>query len=479
MKKVASFILAFILLVSFPSSAISSSGAEEYTCENAFSDMAKIDSPYVTSSGFSDYADVEYFYYSDSAYTTDYCSRSLLNDVQKKIYDAVMDSPIGTMSVTIDFAHGELHSDDFTQGFLSPIMNALCYDSPYHFFHAGYQVGYQVASTGYVKRVIYNVRLAEVYTAQGVVTTTYTTDTILQCIEELDAVLESLTFDTSNRYNFVKDVHDYLCDTITYPALDSEYYVADCHDAYGALVNKYAVCQGYAEAFKLICDINNIPCVYISGVTDGGGGHAWNAVQMDDGKWYLIDATWNDQGSYLFYDFFLCGLDSYDTYFGGKKFSVSHIADVGQFIPALDYASDYYECNDHYTLFDATYNCEALDELSILKLSANDAYDNNIYYNGIYVDVDSKATGSSFSVVNKSNATEHWSIAVVGDPNGDESIDVSDYAIAVNCAMSVNSAADDTGSISCDLNGDGFVDALDLVAFAKASSGKDISIVLE
>ncbi|MCD8374032.1 MAG: S-layer homology domain-containing protein [Oscillospiraceae bacterium] len=49
------------------------------------------------------------------------------------------------------------------------------------------------------------------------------------------------------------------------------------------------VCEGYAKAFKLLCDELGIPCVYVT-----GGGHAWNNVKMKDGCWYAVDVTYND-----------------------------------------------------------------------------------------------------------------------------------------------------------------------------------------
>ena len=58
------------------------------------------------------------------------------------------------------------------------------------------------------------------------------------------------------------------------------------------------VCEGYARAFKVLCDELEIPCVLTEGVAkatveDAGGGHMWNYVQIDGG-WYAVDVTWND-----------------------------------------------------------------------------------------------------------------------------------------------------------------------------------------
>ena len=63
---------------------------------------------------------------------------------------------------------------------------------------------------------------------------------------------------------------------------------------YGTFTGQPVVCEGYARAFKMLCDKANIPCALIGGIGNTGA-HMWNAVQMDDGKWYGVDVTWDDQ----------------------------------------------------------------------------------------------------------------------------------------------------------------------------------------
>ena len=47
--------------------------------------------------------------------------------------------------------------------------------------------------------------------------------------------------------------------------------------------------------------------IYVTGLGNGGG-HAWNMVGMDDGKYYWLDATWDDQPYEQFqHDYFLVG----------------------------------------------------------------------------------------------------------------------------------------------------------------------------
>ena len=57
------------------------------------------------------------------------------------------------------------------------------------------------------------------------------------------------------------------------------------------------VCEGYSRAFKVLCDAMDIPCIIMSGKTSYRGSledHMWNYVQMENGKWYAIDVTWDD-----------------------------------------------------------------------------------------------------------------------------------------------------------------------------------------
>lgn len=59
------------------------------------------------------------------------------------------------------------------------------------------------------------------------------------------------------------------------------------------------VCEGYARALKVLCDVLGIPCVLVDGhatnsANTKGEPHMWNYIEMDDGRWYAVDVTWND-----------------------------------------------------------------------------------------------------------------------------------------------------------------------------------------
>lgn len=89
-------------------------------------------------------------------------------------------------------------------------------------------------------------------------------------------------------------VNDYLVDNCTYDseAVESEEIVGNENDAYGALVDKKAVCEGYSRAFQLLCNRLGIDCINVAGTGDGEP-HQWNCVLLD-GEWYEVDVTWND-----------------------------------------------------------------------------------------------------------------------------------------------------------------------------------------
>ena len=99
-----------------------------------------------------------------------------------------------------------------------------------------------------------------------------------------------------SNYEKAKILHDRLCKTTVY--------TMDCNNhqnAYGALVEGKAVCNGYARAYHQLLKEVGIPAWYVAG-TSRGIGHAWNLVKID-GDWYYSDATWDDTNdSFEYFD---------------------------------------------------------------------------------------------------------------------------------------------------------------------------------
>lgn len=122
--------------------------------------------------------------------------------------------------------------------------------------------------------------------------------------------MDSVSVGDSDRYRYI---HDYLCNKLYYndDAASSSASSApehiNAHNAFGALIGLgfrnnelfgrgNVVCQGYADAFLLLCQQVGLPCTVVIGAGSGSStesDHMWNAVQLD-GNWYCLDVTWDD-----------------------------------------------------------------------------------------------------------------------------------------------------------------------------------------
>ncbi|MFT8889057.1 MAG: transglutaminase domain-containing protein [Ethanoligenens sp.] len=92
-------------------------------------------------------------------------------------------------------------------------------------------------------------------------------------------------------------LHDALVEACAYniAAASNTSAYPQAFTAYGALVDGSAVCEGYAKAMKLLLDSAGLHSLYVTGTASSGGEsgpHAWNMVYV--GKWYQVDATFDD-----------------------------------------------------------------------------------------------------------------------------------------------------------------------------------------
>lgn len=471
MKKILCLSLSVILMLASLNTYVVGAYNESLVIDELFEGSCIIDvkNKQTDLSGTSD----KKYFLQDSTYAFNHYSYEMLDTAQRIIYDAVVNNP-GKLSIEINFDNGVFSYSNWTDQYFKNLMNAICNDRPDIFYYAGYSIpgGYLYSGGQYVSQITYNIQPFD--------STIYTESNLTGYYNALMAVLPTIPVETSNRYNFIKSVHDYLCNNIYYPDLSSTDYVMSAHDAYGALIEGRAVCQGYSDAIKIICDYYGIPCVCIPGTSDGYG-HMWNAVQMDDGVWYLIDATWNDQESRTYYDFFLVGTESTNTYFGGLKFSEEHVNDEDSFLPLLNYsASGYNITQNHNTEFKATYNSYADPDENILYLSAFDIGKSNVYYHGMPVGVSAFENDIEFYAPSgASGASESWSMVLLGDVNSDDVCDSLDYSAAVNMMISEDTVADTTAERACDINVDGYIDVLDISLIARAVSGLNTNFELD
>lgn len=109
--------------------------------------------------------------------------------------------------------------------------------------------------------------------------------------------LNNYITDEMNEYEKELAIHDFLVQNVSYSNVKKkEGYRSPKYHSYGALVDHQAVCQGYSEAFELLCACCGLKCYVVTGSATndkGTSSHAWNMVLID-GNWYHVDVTWDD-----------------------------------------------------------------------------------------------------------------------------------------------------------------------------------------
>lgn len=138
------------------------------------------------------------------------------------------------------------------------------------------------------------------------ITHNYTNSQIETIESKVDDIYNELIKDNMNDNEKIKSIHDYIINTTKYDTDRSDNKITKYHSdiAYGALIEHYAICGGYADSMKLFLDKLNIPNYKISSEN-----HIWNLVKLDN-KWYHLDLTWDDPVTstgedVLEYDYFL------------------------------------------------------------------------------------------------------------------------------------------------------------------------------
>ncbi len=267
------------------------------------------------------------------------------------------------------------------------------------------------------------------------------------------------------------------------------------------------VCEGYSKGFQYLCDMStfqseDIVCYSVIGAANGGG-HMWNIVTMDDGKNYMVDITNSDTGTIgenggLFlnglsgtissgYSAYLSGVITYVYYLETKSLWGSD----GESILKLS-ASDYVPATPGVVLtaVDRVYNGNALtvgasDADVVYALKSGKTSDYNFTYawyndnNGtlgakldsapvdvgtywVEVTATHKTMGSSGSAVAKISIT---SALMIGDINGNDEIDSTDYMLLKRAYFGAYKLTDE---VIGDINGNEEIESTDYMLLKRA-----------
>lgn len=293
---------------------------------------------------------------------------------------------------------------------------------------------------------------------------------VLSDYNECVRIADSLTIQGDTRYEQVKFIHDWIAERVQYD-LYSQY------PAYGWVTGVflspyYTVCEGYAGAFKMLCDRAGIPSVLV--VDDN---HAWNYVKMEDGNWYGVDVTWDDQETDgTFYDFFLAGAESTNCFFDETTFFESHTPTGSRYnvpeIAAVVYPT---LSAKGYSAMLLAPNSTATVSKSVheVYLYGNTPWDSAFaapYGYALHCD---ESTGTLY-VTKNSVTVETYTIVRLavqrGDMNGDGKINAVDARWVLQASSGARTLTAEQKACA-DVNGDGRINAVDARWILQAASG--------
>ena len=212
-------------------------------------------------------------------------------------------------------------------------------------------------------------------------------------------------------------VYNWMCDNIDYDYAGLSNSDLLEYTAYDAIINRAAVCQGYANLFYRLMLEEGIDCRIVSGTSDGEP-HAWNIVKIGD-YYYNADATWDAEWKCKY---FLRGSVNYraDHTLGSDyttaDFTARYPIDTEDYVFPMRSGS----CGDS-----ATWSLDNTGKLTISGTGAMKDYSSNTatpwyrYYSCINaVQVDSGITyigNRAFQALNITKATVGKDVTAIGE----------------------------------------------------------------
>ncbi len=254
-----------------------------------------------------------------------------LSDTEKIIYDGLADSKEQMKSGTYTIEFEDQFSDILEQENGSEVLgdayqsaiDAYIHDNADLFYLDVSKLYLNIETTKKVFSTTYNVFIGpkdgETYFNENFSSQSQVESAESQIEAIRDSILSELTNDD---YENIKIIHDYLVENIEYNQ-NYESAGANSYSIYGALIQKEAVCEGYAKSFKYLVNAAGIECELVQGTATNSEGvtekHQWNSVYLD-GNWYYVDVTWDDPivignvGSFSSYNYkyFLKGSQTFD-----------------------------------------------------------------------------------------------------------------------------------------------------------------------
>lgn len=244
--------------------------------------------------------------------------RSTFTGPLKKCYDYILHVVVSIRSPTI---HIPEDCSGITDAEVEKIRTAINYDFPELY-------GVQITKTVRIQRRLHSIKI--VYDPSF-----HLINDVLNKIDRLlVSTLNKKISESPNQTDYVREMT-----TISWMKSHCKYDAKGPNrsNITGFFFNKHCACEGYARSFLFLCNRLGIPCIFVTGRSNGplvpfdssGGsssssqgerGHCWNMVQIE-GVWYYTDITWcsvvglrhPDTGKVVFPNYFInISKDLYD-----------------------------------------------------------------------------------------------------------------------------------------------------------------------
>ena len=227
-----------------------------------------------------------------------------INSVAKLIYDNLYKNIDNLKTGNYKIEYGNIFNDilqeangtQIMQEAYSEAVRAFLFDNPRVFFLEVPKLSLVTETKTSFFSKEYNVNIVA-QENETYLSSQFPTEAIVNsAINDIKRVASQLKMETEgySQIDKIKFVHDYLVKNTEY---DISLEKHNIHNIYGALINKFAVCEGYAKAFKYILDVLEVPSIIVVGNATNADGieekHSWNYIYID-GKWYGMDVTFDD-----------------------------------------------------------------------------------------------------------------------------------------------------------------------------------------
>lgn len=123
----------------------------------------------------------------------------------------------------------------------------------------------------------------------------YSAEEVTQMQAEIDAAsdaLRGMILPEMTEFDKFVALHDGLVEWMSYAVSEEQAQKPEASNLYGALVERSALCGGYAKAYQYLCAAAGLDASFLTGQADGVD-HAWNFVRLG-GTCYDVDVTWDD-----------------------------------------------------------------------------------------------------------------------------------------------------------------------------------------